>query len=1075
MKYPSQTRASTAVLCVVLVLEAAAGHSLAWSQTQNTSAESVPFSRQWTNFFSSMPAQVGRLEEIYDSRRSKDTPAASGAWSDRAILLIEDAPASPSAQKRIASLIISIVSRSGISLIGVEGAEGDASLSFLKKLSSPGRRREVGREFVEHSKLSGAEWAHLTSRTETVLWGSDNSDRFSRSAELYLKAMGAREHARRHLKQMSLVLALFLHKEAFLSEPLKPRIRQSVLSLSSLVRMLDSEPGALESSEIRDVSVHYRAAAQNINDAVRELGLGETGVFFSDPVFEQIGGMDAEFVKSVQQRDTEAVRRMLEAMDARRVRSAIWVVRTDRMSRIVQEIRRLGVSYLRAAPGQETPDTPGSSAAYRRELTLSFGAGKIGRAAGIDPQDSERLFIGRPHNPLRVLPLMAQAPLDLDRGRTPRLAELARTLSPEAGTRVGNLIAAFQGASRTNPVPVMRNPASGGKGNSQVQVETMPLPPQAALPDLGPRDAWLGSSADEESQARYLAFQEHLTAMNVELPGRKFRDGKEPLSPEKIQAAASDYARRLSSLVSGREEVRLSLIRSVENAVVGSGNIFASGSIGPVWSLFWGDPGRREGILTAAARNGWIRPLRARALDLKRARTEHGLLVDFLRGTKMNAGIPKSYRLPQGYWEIHRGQTDKAGEVDRIIERQIAENSLSIYDGAVWQIALALAAPRETAGEVRGLTRVLTDGKLGDFETIRAHRFPYRYGDRQLPMPKSSAFFFRMIADRYTQPDPMGGATRHENFPNLAILHHEDWKPVMGEQAWAAVLGPLHSERLLVPAGVPASSQAQDLAVSLLPAFESMMSPIGAVYHVPHGTHGKSGYEISTENNLSLLAAVRMLHKRLAAQGRTQAADRAAWILNGLQSYFRGHAFDRAAGIFIQGGHYLEGRFVPSSVFAADCQTWGIAALGPDWIDREFGEGAARKVWQTTRRRSGTFDAWGNLEGIGFTDQEDVISIEWTAGAILACRMLASYYSKTRPDWALEFESDAVRMRLALDRYRVKLDDGSEAYLYSNRRFFIPFGWWANPVPSLVSTAWVILLDRGYNPFWPEGKYPPAP
>ncbi len=1072
MKYLPRTRVPAAVLCAIVLLEAAGGGSTAWSQTQNAPAESVPFSRQWTNFFSSMPAQVGRLEEIYDSRRSKEAPAAAGAWSDRSLLLIEDTPDSPEVQKRVASLITSIVARSGIPLIGVEGAEGDASLSFLKKLSSPGRRREVGGEFVGHAKLSGAEWAHLTSRADTVLWGADSSDRFSRSAELYLKAMGAREHARRHLKQMSLMLALFLHKEALLSEPLKPRVRQSVLSLSSLTGMLGSEPGTLESAELREVSVNYRAAAQNINDAVRELGLGETGVFFSDPVFEQLPRMDGEFVKSVQQRDIEAVRRMLEAMDARRIRSAIWVVRGNRIPGIVSEARRLGVSYLRAAPGSDTVGAPGASSAYRRELTLSFGAGKIGRAAGIEPQDSDRLFIGRPLNPLKLLPLMAQAPLDLERGRTPRLAELARALSPEAGTRVGNLIAAFKGASLINPVPVTRNPASGGKGNSQIELETMPLPPQAALPDLGPRDAWIGS-ADEESQARYLAFQEHLTAMNVELPGRNIREEKKPLSAKRIQDAASEYAQRLNSLVSGREEIRLSLVRSVENAVVGSGNIFASSSIGPVWSLFWGDPGRREGILTAAARYGWIRPLRARQLDLKRARMDHAPLIRFLRETRMRSGIPRSYRLPEGYWEIHRGQTDKAGEVDRIIERQIAENSLSIYDGAVWQIALALAAPRETAGEVRGLTRVLTDGKLGDFETIRAYRFPYRYGDRQLPMPKSAAFFFRMIADRYTQPDPMGGATRHENFPNQAILHHEDWKPVMGEQAWAAILGPLHSERLLVPAGVPASFQAQELAMSLLPAFETMMSPIGAVYHVPHGTHGKNGHEISTENNLSLLAAVRMLHGRLTERDKTQAADRAAWILNGLQSYFRGHAFDRSEGIFIQGGHYLEGRFIPSTVFAADCQTWGIAALGPDWIDREFGDGAARKIWQTTRRRSGTLDAWGNLEGIGFTDQENVISIEWTAGAILACRMLAQYYAKTRPDWALEFESDAVRMRLALDRYRVLLDDGSEAYLYSNRRFFIPFGWWANPVPSLVSTAWVILLDRGYNPFWPEGKYPP--
>ena len=39
------------------------------------------------------------------------------------------------------------------------------------------------------------------------------------------------------------------------------------------------------------------------------------------------------------------------------------------------------------------------------------------------------------------------------------------------------------------------------------------------------------------------------------------------------------------------------------------------------------------------------------------------------------------------------------------------------------------------------------------------------------------------------------------------------------------------------------------------------------------------------------------------------------------------------------------------------------------------------------------------------------------------------------------------------------------SYLYSNRRFFVPFGWWANPVPAASSTAWALLVERGFNPF----------
>jgi hypothetical protein len=46
----------------------------------------------------------------------------------------------------------------------------------------------------------------------------------------------------------------------------------------------------------------------------------------------------------------------------------------------------------------------------------------------------------------------------------------------------------------------------------------------------------------------------------------------------------------------------------------------------------------------------------------------------------------------------------------------------------------------------------------------------------------------------------------------------------------------------------------------------------------------------------------------------------------------------------------------------------------------------------------------------------------------------------------------------------------SEPYLYSSRRYRIPFGWYANPLPSLSSTAWAILLADHYDPFGYGGR-----
>ena len=61
-------------------------------------------------------------------------------------------------------------------------------------------------------------------------------------------------------------------------------------------------------------------------------------------------------------------------------------------------------------------------------------------------------------------------------------------------------------------------------------------------------------------------------------------------------------------------------------------------------------------------------------------------------------------------------------------------------------------------------------------------------------------------------------------------------------------------------------------------------------------------------------------------------------------------------------------------------------------------------------------------------------------------------------------------MRYGLEPYKVKNADGSAAYLYANKRYFIPWGWWANPIPSLASSAWVVLIDENYNPFILGGK-----
>ncbi|MDP2920865.1 MAG: hypothetical protein Q8O12_00655, partial [Candidatus Omnitrophota bacterium] len=165
-----------------------------------------------------------------------------------------------------------------------------------------------------------------------------------------------------------------------------------------------------------------------------------------------------------------------------------------------------------------------------------------------------------------------------------------------------------------------------------------------------------------------------------------------------------------------------------------------------------------------------------------------------------------------------------------------------------------------------------------------------------------------------------------------------------------------------------------------------------------------------------------------------------------------------------QGGIYRSGKFIPERAFAVDCQTWAISVLGPEVIDRWFGDGTAYKMWKVTKERSGYFTN-NTLRGVGFSDSHDILSGEWTAGAVMAVRKLAFYYQKNHPEWVSELNNDAITMREGIETLKREVAPGQTAYLYANKRYLIPFGWWANAVLSTASTMWTYFIDKGFDPF----------
>lgn len=288
-------------------------------------------------------------------------------------------------------------------------------------------------------------------------------------------------------------------------------------------------------------------------------------------------------------------------------------------------------------------------------------------------------------------------------------------------------------------------------------------------------------------------------------------------------------------------------------------------------------------------------------------------------------------------------------------------------------------------------------------------------------------------------------------------------------------------------------------------------------------------YYVSVENNFSLYAGLTVLQATLRAELTderdlpTAARDRIGRALDvihtmvsggdfpdrrttqGLISFFRESAWHD--GEFVQGGLANDPAspraWVPVlEPKAVDVNTWGVAALGAERIDQWFGFGAAYRVWSSLK----SWGAYGmdhSLWGVGYSDadgngrsadgryRQGILSAEWTAGAIVMLRSMIRHYhcvdekSLNYTDarqYEVELRQDERALlqgiqSLRFDRYVATAFPGKpneyskliseplKPYLYASRRYRIPFGWYANPIPSTASTSWIIMIADDYNPF----------
>ncbi len=464
-------------------------------------------------------------------------------------------------------------------------------------------------------------------------------------------------------------------------------------------------------------------------------------------------------------------------------------------------------------------------------------------------------------------------------------------------------------------------------------------------------------------------------------------------------------------------------------------------------------------------------------------------LLNFIKSNvSQKTHMPFSFAIALNKKKLVYSDMGEKNSLAGVIERTIVEEGLIVYDGAVGQIVLSMVGGKENLKMAEHPIDVYWSGELGGLWNIRAgypiNNFIY---DPKNPERVSSdlkqkgkrGFIFRIINanGKYNTKDPLDGKTQLE-YPNKRI-HWEDWKPVAGENAWVAMAA-LHIyhakyyDALRQDYYYVEDSVELKLAKELARAAMILQSETGGIRMAPIGTYrnpndfidknmpqGQWWYnQISSENNISWYAAFRMLYE-------ITKEDKYKLAMDGIERFFKG-VWDPQEGYFHQGMHCVNGEWKKSkSHFALDVQTWGIATFGPEKIDEWLGQGVAYKLWNLSKKLSGSYDKNKNLIGVGYIREHDRVSVEWTAGAILAAREIGKYYKNINSDWSQSSLADAKSMRQGIEFLRQSISDNEEAYSYSSRRGWIPFGWNSHDpeVVSLASTGWVVFVDAHFNPF----------
>ncbi|RJP58662.1 MAG: glycosyltransferase [Candidatus Auribacter fodinae] len=128
-----------------------------------------------------IPDSIGSVEDSHQGS------------SDKTIVFIKDAHAFSEAQFNIAHIIQRLAQNHGVSLIGVEGAEGELTVDGFRFVPFTDARNSVADDYVKKGIFSGAEYAAIVSDKPLYLFGVEEKDLFLSNYKTFLNSLPQRD------------------------------------------------------------------------------------------------------------------------------------------------------------------------------------------------------------------------------------------------------------------------------------------------------------------------------------------------------------------------------------------------------------------------------------------------------------------------------------------------------------------------------------------------------------------------------------------------------------------------------------------------------------------------------------------------------------------------------------------------------------------------------------------------------------------------------------------------------------------------------------------------------------------